>query len=413
MTSGAAMTRRDCVAGPRSVWQSQAMPGKRLEPGSVRGGTKGSSRAAAASRGPKGGARWGARKDPGAGPGGGGRRASDAEHDATRRELRDVKAALDEPSIVAITDAAGTITHANDRFCRISGYSREELLGRNHRILNSGHHPKSFLVDLWRTISRGGVWRGKIVNRAKDGSLYRVEATIVPFLGALGKPVQHVAIRTDVSWRKRLEREILEAGERERRRIGRDLHDSLGQRLTALELGAQGLIGTVLGLSPQAGETLRHLAQQLREAVAQTRRLSHGWSPVSLESGGLLHALLELAESTLALTRVRCQFVSSKVDAFPDSATASHLYRIAQEAVANALKHGHPRRIVISLTRRRDRALLEVADDGTGFDASADSGKDLGLGVMRYRAGLFGGELRIKSAPGKGTQVICSVPMST
>jgi two-component system CheB/CheR fusion protein len=233
----------------------------------------------------------------------------------------------------------------------------------------------------------------------------------VPFLDESGRPVQYVSIRTDVSWRKQLEREILEASERERQRIGRDLHDGLGQRLTALELCAQGLVETVSGLSAPAGQSLRALAKHLREAVVQTRQLSHGLSPVSLEVGGLVHALLKLAESTVSLTQVQCQLVSSDIESLPDPSAASHLYRIAQEAVANALKHAQPQRIVISLNQKRDRLVMEISDNGKGFMLSTGSSVGMGLRVMRYRASLFGGELQVKTSPGRGTRIICTAPL--
>jgi PAS domain S-box-containing protein len=161
------------------------------------------------------------------------RKNAGEQKDQALRELNDVKAALDEHAIVAITDPTGKITYVNDKFCAISKYSREELIGQDHRIINSDYHSKQFIRTIWMTIGSGRVWKGEIKNKAKDGSFYWVDTTIVPYLGAEGKPKQYIAIRADITERKQAENALQKAQD-ELQTHATTLEETVAERTAAL-----------------------------------------------------------------------------------------------------------------------------------------------------------------------------------
>ena len=208
---------------------------------------------------------------------------------------------------------------------------------------------------------------------------------------------------------QRLEGEVLAASERERHSIGADLHDGLGQLLTAVEFMCTALKEDTAHTQPDISMRLDQMGSLLREAIAQTRFLSRGLVPIGEGVEALHQGLTALAERTNALGRTHCEFVTDEVVEVTDHAATTHLYRIAQEAVNNAVKHARAANITIRLGRKPGWLVLEIEDDGVGL-AQQSEGKGAGLGLMRYRASLIGADLSLQSRRGGGVVVTCHWP---
>lgn len=345
---------------------------------------------------------------------------------ATRSQLADFKRALDHAAIVAITDVSGRITYVNDTFCTISGYAREELLGQDHRIVNSNYHSKEFIRELWRTIASGQVWHGELRNRAKDGHLYWVDTTIVPFLNERGKPYQYIAIRSDITARKEAE-------------------EKLAQQAALARVGQMAAVVAHEVRNPLAG------IKGAMQVLMSRRTADDAELPVMRDIVGRIDSLSELINDLMLYARPRAPRLT-QVELRPlisDAVTivrrdpAAHSVEIAVEGddvsasadeemiratILNLLINaaqamgGHGR-ITVTVRNSGDYATIEVRDTGPGippeirgqvfdpFFTTKARGGGLGLPIARRTAELHGGSLALDCPDGGGTVVTMQLPL--
>ena len=220
-----------------------------------------------------------------------------------------------------------------------------------------------------------------------------------------------VALTNEINERARLEQELLHISEREQRRIGHDLHDSLGQHLTGTALAGHVLGEKLAEKSLPEAAAANHVVKLVEEAIDLTRTLARGLHPVDLEGENFLDSFGELAANVSERFKIRCRFECSPAPRIRPPEGAIHLYRIAQEAINNAIKHGKAKEITIRLEKMKNVLTLSVEDDGGGFSESARSGPGMGLRIMAYRASVIGGTFSIAKLPQRGTRATCALPV--
>lgn len=366
------------------------------------------------------------------------------ETDITERKLLEAALREAEERLRAVlntaTDAiinidhAGLITSVNPAAERMFGYTADELLNQNIRMLMPTPYCDEhdhYLARYLKTGERRMIGlRREAVGRRKDGATFPIDicvSEVVPY-GLFAGVVR------DISQRKELERSVLEIAAAEQRRIGQELHDGTGQELTGLTLFAAALQKSLEGVTTEVvgGRRLRcldepafeHLQTSTRrlvlglgEAIRHVRELSHGVMPVQIDAEGLRSALEELAMSLDGRDGTVCRFRCHGPVAVADNTVATHLFRIAQEAVSNALRHGQAREVEVALVGDDRQIVLAVCDNGTGFDPAArgqpggvTSGK--GLRIMEYRASAIGGIMQIDRSDLGGVCIKCLLPQS-
>ena len=319
-------------------------------------------------------------------------------------------AAIVESSSSAITAATlnGIVMSWNKGAERLFGYAANEIIGSSIRLLVPRDRYSEFETVFQKLRSGETVETFETIRRHKNGRLIPVEVTVSAIRDEHGTIVGASGITRDATERRRLQAEVLRATEAEDRRIARDLHDGLTQHVAGIACLAKVLGEKLANDNSPHAEVATKIANLLDEATTETRHLARGLYPVPPEPTGLMSALQSLAQSTREMQRIDCSFNCRRPVPVRDSGVANHLYRIAQEAVTNAIRHGRAGHIEIVLSQTNAHITLAVRDDGIGIRHRPDN-KGIGLRVMHHRANLISGTLAVQRRADKGTEMICTV----
>ena len=268
--------------------------------------------------------------------------------------------------------------------------------------LANGRRYSSPLVPLWNAFIAMAFYLVVIALLVKLRSIHgHLEARVKE---------RTLALTQEMAERERIERELLEISEREQRRIGRDLHDSLGQHLTGVALAGQVLEEKLAARDLPEARDASHMVELVQEGISISRKMAKGLHPIDIEADGLMQGLEEFAAISSDLFRVSCRFECDSPVLIRDTVTSGHLYRITQEAVSNAVKHGRAKNIIIQLEMLDDGIALRVKDDGIGLRDPAERNGGMGLRIMAHRASMISGTFDARRSPEGGTIISCEVP---
>jgi len=310
--------------------------------------------------------------------------------------------------LICITDLEDRFIFANRAFQEAYGYTQAELVGRTPEILFSPHNPLSLVAEILEQTRLGG-WRGEALDRRKDGTEFPIRLSTSLVKDRSGEVIGLMGVAQDITERKQLEKQIVEISDREQARIGQDLHDDLCQQLISIAFACKILEGKLWAKSLSEAAQAGDIAHVLDGAITKAREVARGLYPVKIASGGLSSALRELATDVSSQLHIDCAAECAENVLANDIAVATHLYRIAQEAVTNAVRHSRATHIVIGLHLVGGAVTLSVSDNGIGMPAEFDSLTGMGLHTMQYRARIVGGRLEIERRECGGTRVICSI----